>query len=93
VRCTKDVDMRFKLNDDPPAGPGNIRGTVAFAMSGPNTRSRPRAPSHRQKRRVEGLGGTRVEDAKLAQKLGQPQPFVAVFPREHVGQLAPSGPT
>ena len=33
------------------------------------------------------------KDAKLAQKLGQLQAFMAVFPQECVGQLAPFGPT
>ena len=33
------------------------------------------------------------EDAKLAQKLGQLQPFLAVFQLECVGQLASFGPT
>ena len=33
------------------------------------------------------------KDAKLAQKLGQLQPFTAVFPQECMGQLASSGPT
>ena len=33
------------------------------------------------------------KDTKLAQKLGQLQPFVAAFPRECVGQLASFGPT
>jgi hypothetical protein len=28
----------------------------------------------------------------LAQKLGQLQPFIAVFPQECAGQLAPFGP-
>ena len=32
------------------------------------------------------------KDAKLAQKLGQLQPFIAVFPVECVGQLASFGP-
>jgi ABC-type multidrug transport system fused ATPase/permease subunit len=32
------------------------------------------------------------KDAKLAQKLDQLQPFVAVFPQEYMGQLASSGP-
>jgi hypothetical protein len=32
-------------------------------------------------------------DAKLAQELGHLQPFIAVFPRECVGQLASFGPT
>jgi hypothetical protein len=31
--------------------------------------------------------------AKLAQKLGQLQPFLAVFPQKCMGQLASSGPT
>jgi hypothetical protein len=29
---------------------------------------------------------------KLAQKLGQLQPFLALFPQERIGQLASSGP-
>ena len=33
------------------------------------------------------------KDTKLAQKLGQLQPFIAVFPPERVGQLASVGPT
>ena len=33
------------------------------------------------------------KDAKLAQKLGQVQPFITVFPRECTGQLASCGPT
>ena len=32
-------------------------------------------------------------DAKLAQKLGQLQPYIAVFPHECMGQLAVFGPT
>ena len=32
-------------------------------------------------------------DAELAQKLGQLQPFLAVFPHESMGQLASFGPT
>jgi hypothetical protein len=30
---------------------------------------------------------------KLAQTLGQPQPFIAVFPQDCMGQLASFGPT
>ena len=33
------------------------------------------------------------KDAKLVQKLGQLQPFVAVFPPECMGHLGPFGPT
>ena len=33
------------------------------------------------------------KDAKLAQKLGQRQPFLAAFPPECTGQLGPFGPT
>ena len=40
-------------------------------------------------RRVELPG---ENDAKLAQKLGQPQPFVAAFLPEFMGQLASFGP-
>jgi hypothetical protein len=36
---------------------------------------------------------TSEKDAKLAEKLGQLQPFMAVFPQECVGQLASFGPT
>ena len=36
---------------------------------------------------------TSGKDAKLAQKLGQLQPFQAVFPQECVGQHASFGPT
>jgi hypothetical protein len=32
------------------------------------------------------------KDAKLAQKLGQLQPFIAVFPQAFAGQLAFFGP-
>ena len=40
-----------------------------------------------------GLTRLSEKDAKLAQKLGQLQPFIAVFPQECVGQLAHFGPT
>ena len=33
------------------------------------------------------------KDATLAQKLGQLQPFIDVFPQECMGQLASVGPT
>jgi hypothetical protein len=33
------------------------------------------------------------KDAELTQKLGQRQPFIAVFPQKCVGQLASFGPT
>jgi hypothetical protein len=36
---------------------------------------------------------TSEKDAKLAQKLGQLQPFIAVFSQECTSQLAASGPT
>ena len=46
---------------------------------------------------IRDLGGRgRVhseKDAKLAQKLGQLQLFIAVFPQESMGQLAFFGPT
>ena len=38
-------------------------------------------------------GRASEKDAKLAQKLGQLQPFIAVFPQECIGQLAYFGPT
>ena len=39
------------------------------------------------------LDGRSETDAGLAQKLGQLQPFIAVFPQERTGQLASFGPT
>jgi hypothetical protein len=36
---------------------------------------------------------TSAKDAKLAQKLGQFQPFIAVLPQECTGQLASFAPT
>ena len=36
---------------------------------------------------------TSEKDAKSAQKLGQLQPFIDVFPQKCVGQLASFGPT
>ena len=44
-------------------------------------------------RAVIAEGGCSEKDAKLAQKLGQLQPFIAVFPQECMGQLASFGPT
>ena len=41
----------------------------------------------------DGAGAASESDAKLAQKLGQLQPFLAVFPQECMGQLASFGPT
>ena len=44
----------------------------------------------------EALGAPhqiREKDTKLAQKLGQRQPFIAVFPQDCAGQLAYFGPT
>ena len=43
--------------------------------------------------REAGVSGASEKDAKLAQKLGQPQPFMAVFSLECTGQLASFGPT
>jgi alpha-ketoglutarate-dependent taurine dioxygenase len=37
--------------------------------------------------------GKGEKDAKLAQKLGQLQPFIVVSPQECTGQLASFGPT
>jgi hypothetical protein len=48
---------------------------------------------HRRGRRRELPQPTSEKDAKLAQKLGQLQPFIAVFPHECMGQLASFGPT
>ena len=41
------------------------------------------------------LGAAQVseKDNKSAQKLGQPQPFIAVLPQECMGQLVSFGPT
>ena len=33
------------------------------------------------------------KDAALSQKLSRPQPFIAAFPQECMGQLASFGPT
>jgi hypothetical protein len=48
-----------------------------------------RRRQHRQGRRHRAS----EKDAKLAQKLGQLQPFLAVLPPECMGQLASFGPT
>jgi hypothetical protein len=40
-----------------------------------------------------GFQRKREKDAKLAQELGQLQPFIAVFPQECIGHLASVGPT
>jgi hypothetical protein len=40
-----------------------------------------------------GWTSRKWEDAQLAQKSGQLQPFLAVFPRDCMGQLASFGPT
>jgi hypothetical protein len=55
----------------------------------------PPRPGARRWRGGRGAGGgaTGEKDAKLAQKLGQLQPFAAVFPQECTGQLASFGPT
>ena len=57
----------------------------------------PRPPPPRAGLEVRARGA-RAEppsekDAELAQKLGQLQPFIAVFPQECMGQLASFGPT
>jgi hypothetical protein len=39
-----------------------------------------------------GMVAMSEKDAMLAQKLGQLQPFIAVFPQECMGQLASFGP-
>jgi hypothetical protein len=40
-----------------------------------------------------GHSQVRKPPTKLAQKLGQLQPFIAVFPQEHMSQLVSFGPT
>ena len=55
-------------------------------------------PSGLQYKAPLARGGAAVlhrseKDVKLAQKLGQLQPFVAVLPQECMGQLASFGPT
>jgi hypothetical protein len=42
---------------------------------------------------VKGSARLSEKDTKLAQKLGQLQPFIAVFPQKCMGQLASFGPT
>ena len=49
------------------------------------------APWHARRRRERGRASE--NDAKLAQKLGQLQPSIAVIPQENMGQLAYFGPT
>ena len=53
--------------------------------------------STRKRRRPEAEPGAAFapseKDAKLAQKLGQLQPFIAAFPQECMGQLASFVPT
>jgi hypothetical protein len=39
------------------------------------------------------LADSSKKDSKLAPKLGQFQPFIAVFPQKCMGQLASFGPT
>jgi hypothetical protein len=67
---------------------------VKLSKSGPD----------KSKRTLGGAGGARAGDvgqgleqseeaAKLAQMLGQLQPFTAVFSQEGMGQLAYFGPT
>jgi hypothetical protein len=46
-----------------------------------------------QPERLRASGWQSEKDAKLAQKLGQLQPFIAVLPLECMGQLASFGPT
>jgi hypothetical protein len=62
------------------------------------SRAQPRAHLRLVRQQLRLLGPLRAglgageKDAKLAQKLGQLQPFLAAFPQECVGQLASSGP-
>jgi hypothetical protein len=48
---------------------------------------------HTEVTSVSHPGHCSEKDAKLAQKLGQLQPFIAVFPQECMGQLGSFGPT
>jgi hypothetical protein len=50
-------------------------------------------PRRRPRRCAAAARGWSEKDAKLAQKLGQLQPFIAVFPQESMGQLPSFGPT
>jgi hypothetical protein len=52
-------------------------------------------PSSKQRNQIPILAHLTgsEKDAKLAQKLGQLQPFISAFPQECVGQLASFGPT
>jgi hypothetical protein len=49
--------------------------------------------TYRRPPRLIGSYHPSEKNAKLAQKLSQPQPVVAAFPQECMGQLASSGPT
>jgi hypothetical protein len=59
------------------------RALAAPAKRGPGVQFRPRGHRRRESEK----------DAELSQNLGQLQPFLAVFPQEHMGQLASFGPT
>ena len=52
-----------------------------------------RQPARRRALRRRRPHRTGEKDAELAQKLGQLQPFIAVFPQGCMGQLGSFGPT
>ena len=73
-----------------PRGANPHRGAQSSAPS--SRASRSSTPAWPSRRPAAGRP-TREEDAELAQKLGQLQPFIAAFPQECMGQLASFGPT
>jgi hypothetical protein len=85
-RCdwTLGQSARVGLDECGGAGGGAAAGGAGDQRAGGSVR-----------RRILALlrGDQGKRDAKLAQKLGQLQPFIAVFSQECIGQLASFGPT
>ena len=76
---------------EPPALGLGLQPRGARGRRDPRQRDDGLAPRHARRRRERGRASE--NDAKLAQKLGQLQPSIAVFPPENMGQLAYFGPT
>ena len=68
-------------------------GALAVLRGRLPDRGRQRRVDHRREGLPLRIALQGEKDAKLAQKLGQPQPFIAVFPQECMGRLAYFGPT
>ena len=65
------------------------RGGEWCELRRPESGETVRSPRHRPPASLS----LSVKDTKLAQKLGQLQPFIAVFPQECTGQIASFRPT